>query len=126
MPGRSNGGEDRKTLQYFSESDDEENEIRKHIREKLIRETELFFLHLVFMKPRQGLGRGNSPNSICRFVLFLHLVVKPLGMNVIILPLIFIQKSRPSVLHTNQKQRQSHSGDYHNRNPIHSPHIRSQ
>ena len=43
MPGRSNGGEDRKTLQYFSESDDEENEIRKHIREKLIRETELFF-----------------------------------------------------------------------------------
>ena len=43
MPGRSNGGEDRKTLQYFSESDDEENEIRKHIREKLIRETELCF-----------------------------------------------------------------------------------
>ena len=104
MPGCSNGGEDRKTLQYFLESDDEENEIRKHIREKLIRETELFFLHLVFMKPRQGLGRGNSPNSICRFVLFLHLVVKPLGMNVIILSLIFIQKSRPCVLHTNQKQ----------------------
>ena len=43
MPGCSNGGEDRKTLQYFLESDDEENEIRKHIREKLIRETELFF-----------------------------------------------------------------------------------
>ena len=34
------------------------------------------------MKPRQGLGRENSPNSICRFVLFLHLIVKPLGMNV--------------------------------------------
>ena len=104
MPGYSNDREERKTPQYFSESDDKENEIRKHIREKLIRETELFFLHLVLMKPRQGLGRGNSPNSICRCVLFLHLVVKPLGMNVIILPLIFIQKSRPCVLHTNQKQ----------------------
>ena len=35
VPRRSNGGEERKTLQYFSES--KENEIRKHIRE-----TELF------------------------------------------------------------------------------------
>ena len=43
MPGRSNGGEERKTLLYFSESDDKENEIRKHIREKFIRDTELFF-----------------------------------------------------------------------------------
>ena len=42
MPGRSNGGEERKTLQNFSESDDKENEIRKHSREKLIRETGLF------------------------------------------------------------------------------------
>ena len=42
MPGYSNGREERKTPQYFSESDDKENEIRKHIREELIRETELF------------------------------------------------------------------------------------
>ena len=45
--------------------------MRKHIKEKRIRE--LGFLHLVRMKPRQGLGRENSLNSICRFVLFLHL-----------------------------------------------------
>ena len=62
---------------------------KKNFREKRIRET--------------GLG-GNSRNSICHFVLFLHLVVKPLGMNVTIFPLNFIQKSRPYVLHTNQKQ----------------------
>ena len=46
----------------------------------------LGILHLVLMKPRQGFGRVNSPNSICRFVLFLHLIVKPLGMNVTIFP----------------------------------------
>ena len=45
--------------------------------------------------------RENSPNSIFCFVLFLHLVVKPLGMNFIIFPLIFIPKWRPCVLHTN-------------------------
>ena len=43
VPGYGNGREERKTPQYFSESDDKENEIRKLIREKLIRETELFF-----------------------------------------------------------------------------------
>ena len=89
VPGRSNGGEERKTFQYFSESNDRENELQKHFREKRIRET--------------GPG-GNSRNSICHFVLFLRLVVKPLGMNVTIFPLNFIQKSRPYVLHTNQKQ----------------------
>ena len=30
--------------QYFSKSNDKENEIRKHIREKRIRETELFYI----------------------------------------------------------------------------------
>ena len=49
-------------------------------------------------------GWGESRNSMCHFVLFLHLVVKPLGMNVTIFPFNFIQKSRPYVLHTNQKQ----------------------
>ena len=37
----SNGGGERKTLQYSSESNDKENEMRKHIREKRIRETGL-------------------------------------------------------------------------------------
>ena len=73
-----------------------------NILEKSVLE-KLGFLHLVLMKPQQGLGRENSPNSICRFVLFLHLVVKPLGMNVTLFPSIFIQKSRPCVLHTNLK-----------------------
>ena len=36
VSGRSNGREERKTLQYFSES--KENEMHKHIREKRIRE----------------------------------------------------------------------------------------
>ena len=40
VPGRSNGGEERETLQYFSES--KENEMRQHIREKRIRENRLF------------------------------------------------------------------------------------
>ena len=74
-----------------------------NILEKSVLE-KLGFLHLVLMKLRQGFSRENSPNSIGRFVLFLHLVVKPLGMNVTIFPWIFIQKSRPCVLHTNQKQ----------------------
>ena len=39
--------------QYFSERNDKENEIRKHIREKGTRETVLF-LHLILMKLRQG------------------------------------------------------------------------
>ena len=52
-------------------------------------------------KARSG-NWENSPNSISCFVLFLHLVVKPLGMNVIIFPLIFIPKSCPCVLNTNQ------------------------
>ena len=54
-------------------------------------------------------SRENSPNSISSIVLFLHLVVKPLGMNVIIFPLIFIPKSRSCVLHTNLN---------HNRTPV--------
>ena len=49
-------------------------------------------------------SRENSPFSISCFVLFLHLVVKPSGMNFTIFPLIFIPKSRPCVLHTNLKQ----------------------
>ena len=56
-----------------------------NILEKSVLE-KLGILHLVLMKPRQGFGRGNSPNSICRLVLFLHLIVKPLGMNVTIFP----------------------------------------
>ena len=82
VSGRSNGREERKTLQYFSES--KESEMHKHIREKRIREIGHFTS--VLMKPRQGFGRGNSPNLICRLVLFLHLIVKPLGMNVTIFP----------------------------------------
>ena len=39
-----NGGEERKTFQYFSESNDKENEVQKHFREKRIRETELSYL----------------------------------------------------------------------------------
>ena len=49
-------------------------------------------------------SRENSPNSISCFVLLLHSVVKPLGTNVTIFPLILILKSRPCVLHTNLKQ----------------------
>ena len=56
-----------------------------NILEKSVLE-KLGFLHLVLMKLRQGFSRENSPNSIGRFVLFLHLVVKPLGMNVTIFP----------------------------------------
>ena len=41
VPGRCNGGEERKTFQYFSESNDKENELQKHFREKRIRETGL-------------------------------------------------------------------------------------
>ena len=44
VPGRSNGGEERKTFQYFSESNDKENEVQKHFREKRIRKTELSYL----------------------------------------------------------------------------------
>ena len=44
VPGRYNGGEERKTFQYFSESSDKENEVQKHFREKRIRETELSYL----------------------------------------------------------------------------------
>ena len=40
VPGHSNGREEEKTLQYFSES--KENEMCKRIREKRIRETGLF------------------------------------------------------------------------------------
>ena len=40
VPGRSNGGEEGKTFHCFPES--KENEMRKHIREKRIRETGLF------------------------------------------------------------------------------------
>ena len=100
MPGRSNGGEERKTFQYFSESNDKENEVQKHFREKRIRETWLSYI-LATLNHGSGEGGGgvgereNCPNSICHFVLFLHLVVKPLGMNVTIIPLNFIQKSRP-------------------------------
>ena len=49
-----------------------------------------------------------------------------LGMNVKNISLNFYSNTRPCVLHTNQKQLQSHSGDYHNRSPIDRPHIRSQ
>ena len=49
-----------------------------------------------------------------------------LGMNVKNIFLNFYSNTRPCVLHTNQKQLQSHSGDYHNRSPIDRPHIRSQ
>ena len=49
-----------------------------------------------------------------------------LGMSVKNISLNFYSNTRPCVLHTNQKQLQSHSGDYHNRSPIHRPHIRSQ
>ena len=79
---RSNGREERKTLQYFSES--KENEMHKHIREKRIREIGHFTScpH----ETTAGVRQGNSPNSICRLVLFLHLIVKPLGMNVTIFP----------------------------------------
>ena len=37
-----------------------------------------------------------------------------LGMNVKNISLNFYSNTRPCVLHTNQKQLQSHSGDYHN------------
>ena len=93
-----------KPLNIFQKVTIRKTRLANILEKSLLEKLSFFFLHLVPMKPRQGLGRGNSPNSICRFVLFLHLVVKPLGMNVIILSLIFIQKSRPCVLHTNQKQ----------------------
>ena len=80
----------KRTLQYFLESKDKENVMRKHIREKCIRKTGFFYILSSWTH-----GRGNSSNSLCRFVLFLHLVVKPLGMNVTVSPLIFIEKSRP-------------------------------
>ena len=94
MPGRCNGGEARKILQYFSESDDKENEIRKHIREKLIIETELFFTSC--------LHETTAGEILLNQYVALY-SVKPLGTKVIIFPLIFIQKPRPCVLHTNQK-----------------------
>ena len=56
---------DKDAHQYFSESNDKENEIRKHIREKRIRETGLFYI-----LPSRNHGRGNSPNSI-RFLCIL-------------------------------------------------------
>ena len=86
VPGRSNGREERKTLQYFWES--KENEMNKHIREKRIRETGLFTScpHETTAGGILLTRMGSCPNSICRFVLFLHLVVKPLGMNVTIFP----------------------------------------
>ena len=93
---RSNGGEERKTHQstsspghlspwlcfpprlqkrpgdkaahqHFSESNDKENEIRKHIRWKRIRETRLFFTSCPHETTQ---GEFNSPNSICCFVFF--------------------------------------------------------
>ena len=57
-----------------------------------------FFFHIF---STQNHSRENSPNSTFCFVLFVHLVVKPLGMNVTIFFLMFIPKSRPCVLHTN-------------------------
>ena len=44
VPGRYNGGEERKTFQYFSESSDKENEVQKHFRGNRIRETGLSYL----------------------------------------------------------------------------------
>ena len=74
--------------------------MRIHMREKHVLETAHFFTS----SPTRNYSRENSPFSISCFVLFLHLVVKPSGMNVILFPLIFIPKSRPCVLHTNLKQ----------------------
>ena len=53
VPGLRNGGEERKTFLYFSESNDKENGVQKHFREKRIRESGAF-LHLGLMKSRQG------------------------------------------------------------------------
>ena len=64
--------------------------MQKHIREKRIRETGLFFTSC----PHETTA-GRIFLTICRFVLFLHLVVKPLGMNVTIFPLIFYSKITP-------------------------------
>ena len=99
MPGRSNGGVDRKTLHYFSENSYKENEMRAHSREKRFGETGLISILSVWNDSSE-----NSPNSIACFVLFLHPVVKPLGMNVTIFSLILIPKSRPYVIHTDLKQ----------------------
>ena len=80
-----NGGEKGKTLQYLSESSDKENEMRIYMKEKYVLET----------------GRTLLTQFLALYSFYTYVVVKPLGMNVIIFPLIFIPKSRPCVLHTN-------------------------
>ena len=79
--------------QYFSDSNDKGNEIRKHIREKRIRETGL---------PR----RGNSVLLTQYVALYFF---TPGCQNFRderhSISLIFIQKSRPCVLHTNKKKK---------------------
>ena len=65
--------------------------MRIHMGEKNVLETGLFF----YIFSTRNHSRENSPNSISCFALFLHLVVKPLGMNVIIFPLIFNPKITP-------------------------------
>ena len=67
--------------------------MRKHNREKRIRETGLF----------TSCPHETTVGEILLTQYVALYSVKPLGMNVTIFPLIFIQKSRPSVLHTNQK-----------------------
>jgi len=44
VPSRSNGEEERKTFQCFSENNDKENEVQKHFREKRIKETGLSYI----------------------------------------------------------------------------------
>ena len=70
VPGRNNGGEDRKALQYFSESSNKDNEMRVHITEKLFVETGLISILFIWNQSRE-----NSPNSLPCFVLLLHPVV---------------------------------------------------
>ena len=74
--------------------------MRIHMREKHVLETAHFFTS----SPHETTAGRTLLSQFCCFVLFLHLVVKPSGVNVTIFSLIFILKSRPCVLHTNLKQ----------------------
>ena len=67
MPGRSNGGKERKTFQYFSESNDKENEVQKHFREKRIRETWLSYI-LATLNHGSGGGGGGGRIVLIQYV----------------------------------------------------------